>query len=222
LAVQVASWEDFEHLKGQLIATGQFIHTKEIQRIRHQNDIPVDIVPFGDIAANEKISWPPEYSIKMNVTGFQEAYDNTQLVRLRASPKLDVRVVTPVGLMVLKIIAWKERYPQAKKDALEIAFLLRNYMDADNESLLWEQHQDLMVDNYDYRKAGARILGREIAAILYPKNKQLIREILRSETGEQKIYRLIENMMNGPEQFDENLELLEALNYGLNDEPSNQ
>lgn len=222
LGVQVATWRDFENLKSQLIATGQFTDTKDVQRLRHQSGIPVDIVPFGAIEEDGNICWPPDYSIEMTVTGFQEAYDNTQLVRLRETPALDVPVVSPVGLIVLKILAWKKRcYPLAKKDAADIAFLLRNYIDAGNDALLWEQHEDLITDEYDYRKAGARMLGREMAKILSPKSKQLILEILRNETGEQKIYRLVEDMMSNPEQFDENLELLEALHRGLNDEPSN-
>lgn len=105
LAVQVASWQDFEQLKSQLIATGQLESDKMVQRLRYHGKIPVDIVPFGDIESNGNIIWPPEYSIKMSVTGFKEAYDNTQVVRLRENPALDVHVVTPIGLIVLKIIA---------------------------------------------------------------------------------------------------------------------
>jgi hypothetical protein len=46
----------------------------------------------------------------------------------------------------------------------------------------------------------------------------LVLDILQTQTGEQEHYRLIEDMMNTPEQFDNNLELLEALNRGLHDE----
>jgi len=215
LAVQVASWQDFEQLKNQLIETGELVSDKMIQRLRYRGEIPVDIVPFGEIEANGSILWPPEYDIKMTVTGFQEAYNNTQVIRFREKPTLDVNVVTPVGLMVLKIIAWKERYPQALKDALDIAFILCNYLDADHQCLLWEQHNDLMKEEIDYRQVGARVLGREMAKILTPQSKQLIKEILSHETGDQEIYRLAENMMSTPEQFQENLELLEALNRGL-------
>jgi predicted nucleotidyltransferase len=151
----------------------------------------------------------------MTVTGFQEAYNNTQVIRFRENPPLDVNVVTPVGLMALKIIAWSERYPQSLKDALDIAFILRNFLDADHQSLLWEKHDDLIKEEIDYRHVGARVLGREIAKILTPYSKQLIKDILVHETGDQKIYRLAENMMSTPEQFQENLELLEALYRGF-------
>jgi predicted nucleotidyltransferase len=217
LAVQVATWKDFEQLKNQLIATGQLISDKMVQRLRYRGEIPVDIVPFGDIEANGNILWPPEYSIKMSVTGFQEAYENTQLVRLRESPALDVHVVTPVGLMVLKIIAWSERYPQAQKDALDIAFILRNYIGEWNRARLYDHYVEIIeAEDYDEVRAGARMLGREMSKILSSSSRQIISKILLAQTGEQEHYRLVEDIR---ERFEENLELLEALKRGLHDEP---
>ncbi len=219
LAVQVATWQDFEHLKTQLVETGHLTSTNMVHRLIYRNEIPIDIVPFGDIAVNGTISWPPEYSMQMTVTGFQEAYAKTQLVRIREAPELDVHVVTPVGLIVLKIIAWKERYPQAKKDASDIAFILRNYIGEWNRTDLYEHNEDAVeAENYDEIMAGARMLGREMVKILSLPNRQLILDILQTQTGEQEYYRLIEDMMNTSEQFDNNLELLEAINRGLHDE----
>ncbi len=51
--------------------------------------------------------------------------------------------------MALKIIAWSERYPQALKDALDIAFILRNFLDADHQSLLWEKYDGLIKEEID-------------------------------------------------------------------------
>lgn len=46
--------------------------------------------------------------------------------------------------------------------------------------------------------------------------QQLIENILTAETGEQKVYRLVEDMSD-PEQFEQNLALLEALKRGFCD-----
>lgn len=216
LAVQVATWHEFKGLKDKLIATGKFGSERIEQRLMHQNNIPVDIVPFGGIENEGSISWPPENTFHMTVTGFQEAYESTQLVRIRDNPELDVRVVTPAGLVALKIIAWKERYPLRKKDALDIGFILRNYMDAGNHDSLWEDHQDIVDDDYDYNIAGARMLGREMSKMLSLQTQQLIENILTAETGEQKVYRLVQDMSD-PEQFEQNLALLEALKRGFCD-----
>lgn len=216
LAVQVATWNEFKALKDKLIATGKFGSARIEQRLMYQNNIPVDIVPFGGIENEGSISWPPENTFNMTVTGFQEAYESTQLVRIRDNPELDVPVVTPAGLVALKIIAWKERYPLRKKDALDIAFILRNYMDAGNHDSLWEDHDDIVDDNYDYNIAGARMLGREMSKMLSTQPQRLIENILTVETGEQKVYRLVEDM-SYPEKFEQNLALLEALKRGFCD-----
>lgn len=91
-------------------------------------------------------------------------------------------------------------------------------MNVGNNSLFWEHNENLMDEDYEYNVAGARMLGREMVKMLSSESWQLIQEIMHNETGEQTIYRLAEDMMNTPEQFDENLELLEALNRGLHDE----
>lgn len=221
LAVQVASWQDFEHLKNQLMATGELTSDKQAQRLRYRDEIPVDIVPFGDIEANGNISWPPDYSIEMTVTGFHEAYSHTQIVRIAEKPALDVHVVSPAGLLVLKLISWNERKTQSKKDALDIAFVLRHYVGEWNRPLLYEHLEEIIIaEDYDETKAGARMLGQEMAKMLSSPTRQLISKILRAQTGEQAHYRLIEDMLNAPEQFEQNLELLEALNRGLRDEPT--
>lgn len=49
--------------------------------------------------------------------------------------------------------------------------------------------------------------------------RQMDHDILHAQTGEQNHYRLVEDMQRAPEQFEQNLELWEALNRGLHDEP---
>jgi predicted nucleotidyltransferase len=218
LAVQVANWQDFERLKSQLMATGKFTGDKQSQRLRYHDVIPVDIVPFGGIEANGNISWPPEYSIEMTAAGFQEAHSHAQIVRLRENPALDVHVVTPAGLMILKLIAWNDRYPQAQKDALDIAFILRHTIGPWNREQLYDHYIAFIeAEDYDETHAGARMLGQEMAKMLTFFTRQLISEILLKQVGEQARYRLIEDMLTAPEQFEQNLELLEALNRGLQD-----
>ena len=68
-------------------------------------------------------------------------------------------------------------------------------------------------------RASARLLGRDIAAILNPKTAKTILEILDRETGKQDRYRLIEDMrdISGGfnNNFEENLQLLEELKAGI-------
>lgn len=219
LAVQVSTWMDFEQLKNGLTATGQFAGTKMAQRLLYQNEIPVDIVPFGAIENQGCISWPPEYSIKMTMTGFKEALETMQIVRLRETPTLDVYVVTPPSLVLLKLTAWQDRHHQNTKDALDLAFILSSYLHVGNIERLTEDHPDLLEHDFDFEISGARLLGRDIAAMISDTTKLAINALLALETGQQKQYRLAEAMINrhNRRNFEHNLALLEALYLGLNE-----
>lgn len=220
LAVQVGTWAAFENLKTALIATGQFANTNMMQRLRYQNKIPIDIVPFGEIAADgTTISWPPDDSIKMNIIGFDDAYRATQTVRLRESPVLDILVVTPAALVILKLMAWQDRAAEHSKDAIDLAFILRQYLDTGHIERLTEQHSDLFDGDVDYEQSGARLLGRDIASIVSAQTKQKLHEILSLETGGQKNYRLVEAMTNRQDgqAFENNLALLQSLYLGFNE-----
>ncbi len=63
------------------------------------------------------------------------------------------------------------------------------------------------------------MFGRDIATISHRKTLEVIIGILNSETGNQSRYRLIEDMVKDPENFDydfeEILKLLESLKIGL-------
>jgi len=83
---------------------------------------------------------------------------------------------------------------------------------------LWNEEGDLIGDDFDYVRAGSRLLGRDIATILSPDIKKAVVKILDNETGEQSQYRLVENMMGrGAESsdFEEVLQLLEDLKAGI-------
>ncbi|MBW1702067.1 MAG: nucleotidyl transferase AbiEii/AbiGii toxin family protein [Deltaproteobacteria bacterium] len=217
--VQVSNWEEFSRLKEGLIKTGNFTSTKETQRLKYENVLPVDIIPFGKIANQKELfTWPPEHEMEMNVLGFDESYEHSILVRLNTDPLLELRFVSLAGLAILKIIAWKDKYPLRKSDAKDLLLLIRNYLAAGNENRLYNEESDIMVDDFDYERASARLLGRDMAAISYPKTLEAIIEILNQETGDQSHYRLIENMRdikNLQNDFEEILQLLEHLKIGV-------
>ncbi len=221
LGVEVADWDEFHALKNGLAATGRFEPTQSAQRLLYERDLPIDIVPFGPLEhANKEISWPPDHSIRMNVLGFEDAYRAAQVVRLRTEPVLDIPFATPAGLAVLKIVAWRERIPQGGKDADDLAYMMRTYLDAGNQNRLVKEHPDLLADDdFDYECVSARLLGRDMAKIMSPETRNAILEILERETGTQERYHLVENMANNysttGDAFEEYLQALEALKAGI-------
>ena len=208
LGVEVADWEQFNQLKASLIETGKFSpDEKEPQRFL-SNSVIVDIVPFGSIAdENKRISWPPEHKIFMSMLGFNEAYEYSITVRLSSDPELDIKLPTLPGLALMKIISWKEKYPERKRDAEDLVLIMQKYEDAGNFDRLYEEEQDLLQEeNFDTRLAGIRLLGRDMARIADPDTLRTVRTILDSETGEQLQYRLVTDMIRSSLMFDENFD----------------
>ena len=51
--VRVESWAEFGKLKESLLTSGLFEETRDVQRLRFQGGLDVDIVPFGGVADNQ-------------------------------------------------------------------------------------------------------------------------------------------------------------------------
>ncbi len=145
IAITVVDWEHYEKLRGSLIFSRSFTPDPKVyHRLRFKDKYPVDLIPFGAVETSTGlIRWPPDQSIEMNVTGFQDALNDAILVHL--SDILDVRFVSLPGMAVLKLIAWRDRHNEfPTKDAVDIATLLKYYSEAGNDERMFEQHADLM------------------------------------------------------------------------------
>ena len=225
--VRVASWDAFEKLKESLLTSGQFKQNKEVQRLRYRGELLIDILPFGEIAdAKGEIRWPPDEDLVMSMVGFEDAYRVAREVRVRASPPLDILVASIPGLTIMKLVSWADRPEDRSKEAVDLAHILERYLDTDNYGRLLEAHMDLTeVENFDYVRAGARLLGRDIASIGNPETIGRIREILAKETAHGGQYRLIQAMIAGrraaleerENPFEELLALLRQLMKGIED-----
>jgi len=220
LGVEVASWEQFKALFESLIATGQFSHTPERQRLRC-GTILIDILPFGAITdKDKKISWPPEHDIIMSMVGFEEAYEHSITVRVSSDPDLDIKMASLPGLAIMKLISWKEEYPDRKRDAEDLLLIMNKYEEAGNSERLYEEDLPLLQEEgFDAKLAGTRLLGRDMAKISDPKTFLVIKEILDAETEEMGRYKLVSDMMRetgmSDTRFDEILLQLEKLRQGI-------
>ena len=120
-----------------------------------------------------------------------------------------------------------DRPEDRSRDAVDLAHILEGYLDADNNhDRLLEAHMDLAeVENFDYVRAGARLLGRDIASIGNPETIARIKEILAKETADDSQFRLIQAMkanrglsdVESKNRSEELLSLLRELVKGIED-----
>ena len=225
--IQVVNWDQYEKFINGLISTTYFKLTPQRrQRLEYKGIIMIDVIPFGAIAGPEYLlNWPKEDGIEMNTLGFMESYEYSLIVRLRENPVLDIRFASLAGLALMKIIAWNDNPARGGRDAEDLRLIVDNYLDAGNLERMYEKEIDIIDrlkehGNVDYIRAGARLLGRDIAAIATPESKRKILEILDKETGDKNRYKLVEKMTNSERwdttgEFEENIELLEQMKLGI-------
>jgi predicted nucleotidyltransferase len=222
LGVEVASWKQFSQLRESLLSTGKFSSASVRHRLRFDS-VLIDIVPFGAITDEKRrISWPPEHEIFMNMAGFKEAYEYSVRVRLSSAPELDIKLPTLPGLALMKLISWKEGYPERQRDAEDLLLIMQKYEEAGNFDRLYEKEQSLLEEeHFDTRHASIRLLGRDMAMMADPYTLDTVRAIVSEETGQRSQYRLITDMIRGrlasDLKFDEILSLVEKLRQGLVD-----
>lgn len=166
LGVMVANWDDYQRLVEGISSDRRFERDPgQRQRLRFVDEGTVDLVPFGGIESDDGIIlWPPDNSVAMKVMGFQEAYGESATVKVRS---LDIRVVDPVGLTLLKLLAWGERHLESPgRDASDLAYLLRHFAQVITEAVLFEEHFHAMEQSeFDLDLGASRTLGAKVAGL---------------------------------------------------------
>lgn len=188
--IQVQTWEQFNQLKARLLESGFVQHKDKVHKLNMIDscNMPweIDIVPFGEIAQSTldntnhtEIAWPPEQDFVMNVMGFSEAFENALTVKIAESPELQIKVASPAGMLILKLISWLERGSDIrKKDATDIYYLVKHYAKIPEVlNALYEQGF-METQNYEELAASAMKIVQDAKRIASPDTVAFINEQL--------------------------------------------
>lgn len=98
-----------------------------------------------------------------------------------------MHVASVVGLTLLKLVAWVDRGRESNKDAADYR-LLTSYADAGNTDRLYDTEFDLLeAAEFDMQWAGAKLLGRDVAAICDAKSLNQVRSVLARESNRERL-----------------------------------
>ena len=218
-AIEVPDWNAFNVLKNKLSEEG-FKETKAQHRLISPTDTIVDIVPFGEIEhEQDAIAWPPKNDVVMNVLGFKEACEHAEWVRVQIEPDIDIQVVTPVGMSLLKIISWSDRAADKRnKDAKDIAYLLTNYeVIPEVKDTLYTDTQIIETYDWDITQAAACLLGQRARDIAKENTVARFDALVNKELGKLNFNLLAEEMCSHIEiEFGKKQQLLSAFLDGFN------
>jgi predicted nucleotidyltransferase len=168
MAFAVSDWQDYDRLRQDLLASDQFFEDRTVQhRMLFRKEARIDLLPFGGVERGDRtIAWPPRQDREMCVIGYKEAMASAVKVSLPLKQQLSV--VSLPAMAVIKVVAWRaRRYDQPYKDAFDLGFVLRHYLDAGNADRLYREASHLLDDpRFDYLKAGAWLLGSDARKVL--------------------------------------------------------
>lgn len=155
----------------------------------------------------------------MDAFGFREALATAHRIMLPG--EVQSRVVSLPALALLKIVCWQDRhYQYPRKDAHDLNLIIRNYLAAGNEERLWHEFVAWTEeDDFNFERAGARMLGHDIRLLLDDAGIERIGAIL-SEQSDQDTPALLPSEMSThePERARALLEaLLKEILQGTND-----
>jgi predicted nucleotidyltransferase len=214
-AILVDSWEQFGSVKQLLVGTPGFIDKKrEAQRLHYtppgrEVETVVDIIPFGQLATQEqKIEWPPDAGVVMNVAAFSDVFASSVEIQINAN--LSIPVASLPGLAILKLFAWFDR--RDDRDVIDIRRLMETYADAGNVDRLYDHEtEELDRVNFDTSLAGAYLLGKDARLLTDHKT----RDQLSAAMTDDQFNLLVDKMARAKSVFEDHTEHSAALLDGL-------
>jgi predicted nucleotidyltransferase len=166
IAIAIPNWDAFEEISLGLCNLKDFKKSdKQKQRFFYKDVYMLDIVPFGEIAkADKNIYWPPEETHAMSVVGFTEVAKST--LSLKIDDEFTVQVASLPGIFILKIAAWRDRKARTNKDADDMAFIIKEYLEVNLERAVAEHSDIYDAEEFKTFTAGAILIGRDIKEVL--------------------------------------------------------
>lgn len=213
-------WGEFAEVRERLLETGLFEPARNTaHKLRHRKFGWIDLIPFGAVErADGTIAWPPSEDEVMNVLGYAEA--DAAAISVALPLDQSVRAIPLAMLAVLKILAWKDRHRRTGgKDAIDLALIMRTYLEAGNLERLYAEFPHIVNDNFDFEPTGAWMLGRDARAQLIDHSARLdqmlgaLNGVLQPELDIEGAQTLV--LQLNPTNPDHALRLLSAFHRGL-------
>ncbi|MBR5027672.1 MAG: hypothetical protein IKX51_00490 [Bacteroidales bacterium] len=199
VAVMLKEWGQYKRLSDILLDNG-FVKAPEKQRFLYlgidgQRQYVVDIVPFGSIAENGQVAWPPEGSPVMSIRCLEDV--------LRTADKVQVDndfafyIPSLSGQFLVKLDAWQDRGATTRKDAYDMVYILQNvyiaYALANN---VLPDEVDIDAEHFDVVAAGAEWIAADLAQMLTTEDRIFYANILHAELDEEENSRLLNDMLD--------------------------
>lgn len=189
-AVCVDNWEHYINLKTRLINIHSFVDDLEqIQRLISPTGIPIDLIPFGNVATGNNIYWPESDSV-MSVACYENAKEKCNSIQY---PEFTLNLISIEMFITLKLVAWNSR--NDLKDLKDFVYVIENYHLIPN---IEDQIKELRLDQrfIDLKDMAAAALAFNIKQSLDQSSYETIDTILYNGLNQAKRMPLVRKMQN--------------------------
>ena len=199
VAVLLQDWSQYERLT-EILLQNPFVKSAAKQRFIYigddgQNRYEVDIVPFGTIAENEQVAWPPEGSPVMSVRCFDDVMRCADCVQVENA--FSFRIASLSGQFLIKLDAWSDRHLTTRKDASDMVFILQNvYVAYALSRAGLPEEIDIDAEHFDVVVAGAEWIASDLKQILSAEHRAYYAQMLQAEVEKEENSPLLNDMMD--------------------------
>ena len=198
VAVALKNWEQYSQLS-DIILRRNFVKAPEKQRFYYEGVKPykyeVDIVPFGVIAEQEVVAWPPDGSPVMSVRCFDDVMQQADIVYV--DDLFFFRLASLSGQFLIKLDTWSDRHALTKKDAADMVFFLQNvYVAYALTRTELPPEIDVDANQFDVVVAGAEWIASDLKQMLTTEHRLFYANLLHEEVSKGEESALLNDLLD--------------------------
>ncbi len=198
LVIYVETADNYHEFRQYLINHCSFTATTITQRLNFAAVSPplaVDIIPYSHLSEPYELYLNDREKTTISTLGLAEVANHTIELTF-ADLDIAMPIVSIESIVLLKLIAWHERPENRTHDITDIAHILQHYFEIATD-VIYDDHNDLFVDNCQLPMIAARVLGKQIGHIVQPSEylKNKIIELISAELTKNTDSRLLQQLI---------------------------
>ncbi len=209
VAILLTDWSSFDRLC-LVLQEHCFKRYKNTQKFFYKgedgkNDYEVDVVPFGEIAEEEKIKWPPDGNPEMSVRCFTDVMAHADTIII--DEEVIAKMAPLGGQFLIKLDTWNDRHKNTDKDAKDMFALASKYFDFVLEvtpERFGEVLPDIVDEQSHSEHSGVFFLTSDGAAFLNREHLEFFIDLVKSELAKADQSDLIAHTMGNYSANDDN------------------
>lgn len=200
VAIALDNWDMFEKVSELLQLNNFKKDSYAKQKFYYKgedgtNDYEVDVVPFGPLANNEVIGWPPEGNPEMSVRCFEDVMKDADTIIV--DEKVQFCIAPLSGQFLIKLDAWIDRHLKTDKDARDMYYIIENFywtsiVDKFPPS---EQVTNSDAPSFDDFVAGAEWIASELKSLLSEEHRAYYVDFINNELSLEENSKLVQHLV---------------------------